>query len=457
MLWTRVSRAPIALALAALCSALGSFGCEHLLGVDFSDLPLKIQADGAAASGDALHDSATNDGGDERGNGVSDSGAPDSVPAPAIWTFRGGPKHQGRSRFRMKRPTRIAWRYPAAMRCRGEPLIDAEGRATIMTEGADYPTPIALLSVLDGVARPTWKADAVQLEVSGPPLAGPSLIELGQGGDIFVAQPTLQRVWPASGQLWSAPTVGGQPIIDLAHGAAIVQSADSVSAFDLNGKNRWTASAPFPTSERMPALRDDGSIVYAGHLVNAIASDGAPLWSTDVSLPPGIFLSSPVVGDDGRTIILTLRKMGNDLDYKSGATGAAVVAATGKVITGAKKIFAAHCAHFPALSLDGSLIVNCLGRVQAHDPDTLALRWTFMESFGDYYELPANPSVDAAGLILVPQSSGTGDSGSLDALRPDGTLEWTFALPSGAVSASIGPDGAIVACLADGSLLMVAE
>ena len=419
-------------------------GCERLLGVDFSDIPSE-----STTATDAGRQDATADTGASADAGA-DAEAEAGEVAP-VWSFRGGPAHQGRSRFSVKQPMQMLWTYsvPGSSGCSDEPLIDGQGN-TIVVESINGQLQLTALDAT-GVGHSIWTGLGPLNGVVTYPAFGPA-------GDFFLSAPGLSRVGKDAAAGWGVSLgASSPPVIDTTHQLVLLQGTESLGAFkEETGETAWTIDGYDPYSNygvHAPALTDGGVVVAIDGGIMALDPAGNTLWNIDLMLPRQVTLLSPIVGDDGTIFVL-------DANQQASIPHTLAIAESpdgGLPVKGS--LLADSCADFPALGTDGSLIVACSAAVYAFDPATLAQRWAYPlppHVLVTPYSTVQRPTIDADGTILVldglPDDAGVDSTGLLIALSPMGELKWQFPLPVTGAGVSIGADGTVHLCMSNGSV-----
>ncbi len=355
----------------------------------------------------------------------------------------------------------------------------------------------ALLNVLAGFGLQGLLGGVAlgQLASSPWPMANHDLRHTGRSQYVGPATPTLR---------WRIPfrEIKGSPIIG-ADGTVYVGVQKSLCAFEpVSGGELWCQQLP-ATIRRNTAAIDANGRLYVGARDNRLwaldASDGERIWSFAVgndgdvntspaiaadpvaggysvymagtlngvvhSLDPdptldaqpdlrlkwrlpsggGVSYSSPAVGADGTVYLgLTTGRL-------LGVTAAGVETLNAKV--GVRLRFAS-----PAIGDDGTIYIGSYEGLNAVDPVTGFVRWTFATQG----RIGSTPAIGADGTIYIGSLGvGAGRLSTLYALRDDvnhATPLWSYEAPgSGKFSAApaVGADGTIYA-LSGGILLAFA-
>jgi outer membrane protein assembly factor BamB len=218
-----------------------------------------------------------------------------------------------------------------------------------------------------------------------------------------------------------------------AAGGVVTVSGNQVAVSNADGSSLWKTSAPDAGSLNAVALGQNGE-VYATGGRNLYAFDGAGLllwtWQADHDL-----LSAPVVGADG-TIYLGSPNRVPSTDSPTPSGGMYYAINPDGHLKWLTPLNAAF--HSAAIGANGTLYVpSGDGELVALEPNEGTVLWR--SRIGD--TASGAPTITTDGTILIPaRRAGSSD---LVALRPDGSLRWTYST-SGAISpATVAADGRI--------------
>jgi outer membrane protein assembly factor BamB len=238
-----------------------------------------------------------------------------------------------------------------------------------------------------------------------------------------------QEVW----QYKSGKRIVATPVLGRDGAVAVLDDQATLTVLDLNGTPRFTkklgGKAWFGIAPRFGA---DGKL-YAcgGGYLYALNRDGTEAWKHSGG---GVFAGAPLLAADGTVYALcmdsTLYALRPDGSPRWTCPLESVDFTT------------------PLLRADGSLIVSSRKKLYSVRSDG-GIAWSCDASIGldpgarpeaEQVNFGCSPALDPAGTIYV----GTGD-GRLLALKPDGTLAWTYQTAGSIMGSSpaVGPDGMI--------------
>jgi outer membrane protein assembly factor BamB len=187
-------------------------------------------------------------------------------------------------------------------------------------------------------------------------------------------------------------------------------SCDSLLlAFNLDGTQRWSYSAPASAMISSPTLGPAGTVCFgSGSSINTVDASGALSWHF---LTEGYDdnVKCPAVSPDGTVYASLTNTSGTSAVYQFNALGAEQWEYAPDYTDDS---------HSPAIGADGTLYV-CYGlSLLAVNPDG-SVKWTYAPA-GKFFLL--TPALAADGTIYV-----SAHRGGISAVNPDGTSKWNFA------------------------------
>lgn len=351
--------------------------------------------------------------------------APARSPGDGFRSFRAGRFRTGRANARAPAAPTLLWEHDVGAPIRAQPVLAPDGSVVVAALDG---TVVALGP--DGQQR--WSFQAGDRVYSTPWIDDDGLVVFGSDTDALHALgpdglvkwtilPAEDTERPELHDVDTAPVAS--------RSVGYVGAGLYVYAFDLRGTVRWrTATGGKVYSS--PALLPDGTVVVGSQddKLWALRPAGAVRWTyetaADLDATPAVDEVRRVIyigGDDGR-----VHAVGFDgqADWKTDVGGF--------VRSGV------------AIALDGSVYATTFGptaRLVALDPDGGWVRWTVDAGTGPTaeYGIRSAPIVDTDGTVLF-----GGPGGFLRAVKPDGSVLWTYPVPDDVDSGPILADDATI-------------
>ncbi|HEY1349850.1 MAG TPA: PQQ-binding-like beta-propeller repeat protein [Ktedonobacteraceae bacterium] len=255
-------------------------------------------------------------------------------------------------------------------------------------------------------------------------------------------QHTARGLYPGplqNQQTWSVSlpgTISGGVAVDSGGNLYVCTQDEILYCLNDRGATQWTYTSNYPFYGG-PPLVGAGGVVYAGsNKVLALAPGGRVLW-TYAWRDVGMIVSTPLTSaNDGQAIYAVFSSLTGQPDQL-----VALRSSDGQALWEMK--FAGHSQSPPAVGHDGTVYVGSDDqKLYALNPADGSLKWTY--SAGG--TIRSAPAIDEQGTIYIGRMTQAPDGSALLALKPDGSLLWSYSgqgYMGSTASPAIAADGTI--------------